>query len=268
MSVYYEVREHVILKNDAAEEIKDSVVEAIAQIGYRMLLGHSAIWKLALKADEKVYLFAGRDITPDLHEIIRVIEDAQTIDLVMDYDGVNFEFPIAESVKETLENHPACEDDLFYSLYNKADCASGAGILSAYGKKNEKTYSGVVALEEATSLVEGEWISEDTVVVFDDDVTEDMDVEGIKKCVSDFADMGADIDFDEETTQLFLNYITLKSVSDIERFVEIYQTLDRATCSKCGYLAEFSDRSTDDARVMVIDFAETEVYTVRVASVD
>ena len=43
MSVYYEVREHVILKNDAAEEIKDSVVEAIAQIGYRMLLGHAAI---------------------------------------------------------------------------------------------------------------------------------------------------------------------------------------------------------------------------------
>lgn len=45
MSVYYEVKEHIVLRNQAAEEIKDSIIEQIAQIGYRMLKDRAEICK-------------------------------------------------------------------------------------------------------------------------------------------------------------------------------------------------------------------------------
>ena len=113
MSVYYDVREHVVLKNKAAENLCFDVAENIAQIGYRMLLDRAAIWKLELTADGKEYSFKGREVTPELHEITRVIANASEIDMVIDYDGVNFDFTLMEAIEETLNEMPELASDIF-----------------------------------------------------------------------------------------------------------------------------------------------------------
>jgi hypothetical protein len=202
--------------------------------------------------------FNGKEITPELHEITRAIANASEIDMVIDYDGYNFDFTFMESIRKTLEEMPELTNDVIYSNYNKADCNPGAGCLSAFGAKDVVVYSGSIDSDSIVGHMDGEWVSEDTAVVFNDDVTEDMDIEGIKKCARDFADMGADIDFDDETLELYVNYITLRSADDIKQFIDIYNALDRATCGKCGYIAEFADKTQADARVLVIEFEDNK----------
>lgn len=268
MSVYYDVREHVVLKNKAAENLCFDVAENIAQIGYRMLLDRAAIWKLELTADGKEYSFKGREVTRELHEIARSIAGASEIDMVIDYDGVNFDFTLMEAIEETLNDMPELASDIIYSVYNKADCSPGAGCLSAFGANDVVVYSGSIDSESIAAHLDGEWVSEDTAVVFDADVTEDMDVEAIKSCAKDYADMGADVDFDEDALVLFVNYISLRSADDIKRFVDIYNALDRATCGKCGHMAEFVDKTESDARVMIIDFDELKNSVFEIVAVD
>lgn len=268
MSVYYDVREHVVLKNKAAENLCFDVAENIVQICYRMLWDRAAIWKLELTADGKEYSFKGREITPDLHEIIRAIANASEIDMVIDYDGFNFDFELMESVEKTLKDIPELASDIIYSVYNKADCELGAGYLSAFGSKDVVVYSGSIDSESVVAHLDGEWVSEDTSVVFDADVTEDMDVEAIKTCAHDFADLGVDVDFDEEKLILYVNYIVLRSVDDIKRFIDIYNALDKATCSKCGYMAEFADKTQAEVRVMKIDFDEQGNSVFEIIAVD
>ena len=268
MSVHYDVKEHVVLRNEACEKIKYDVVETIAKIGYKMLCDCAAIWKLSLKADGAEYSFNGSEVTPELHRIIRAIDDANNLELVIDYDGYNIDFTLAECIEKELKEAPELSDHLFYSLYNKADCESGTGALVAFGKKNNTVYSGVVSPALVKAPVAGEWVSEDTSVVFDDDITDGMDADAIKKCVSEYIAMGADVDFDEENMSFYLNYITLKSAKDVEKFVEIYNELNRATCGKCSYIAEFADKSADDVRVMIIDFKENEEYSIEITEIN
>ena len=267
MSVYYDVREHVVLKNKAVEELGFAVAENVAQIGYRMLLDRAAISKLELTVDGKEYTFEGREVTQDLHEMTRAIADASEIDMVIDYDGVNFDFTFMNAVEEILEEMPELASDIIYSVYNKADCSSGAGCLSAFGATDVVVCSGSIDSESIVGHLDGEWISEDTAVVFDDDVTEDMDVEAIKKCAHDFADIGADVDFDEKKLILFVNCITLRSADDIKRFIDIYNALDRATCGKCSYILEFVDKTQADARILELDFDVQGKSIIKVTSV-
>ena len=254
MSVYYEVKEHVVLKNEATEALSFDVAESLAQIAYKMLLDRAAIWELKLTADGKKYSFKGKEVTHELHEIIRAITNAAEIDMVIEYDAYNFDFPLMEAISETLENNPELAKDISYTIYNKADYNSGAGCLSAFGAKDVVVYSGSLDSETVIAHLDGEWISADTSVVFDDDITEDMDVEMIKKCAQDFADMDADIQFREDKLELFVNSITLKSLPGVKRFIDIYNALNRATCGKCGYIADFVDKTQADTRVMIIDF--------------
>lgn len=272
MSVYYEVKEHIILKNVennrcVGYNLKYDIIEAIAQIGYSMIWENCMVWNLTLKADGKEYFFKGKEVTPELHTIVNAISESKDIDLLLEYDGVNVEFPILEGVEDMLNLCPEVAENLFYSLYNKADCENGAGILAAYGKKDGVLYSGVIKPTEVAVAEDGEWISEDTVVIFDNDVTEDMDVEKIKKCVADFVEMGADVDYNESEISLYVNYIKLASAKDVEKFIAIYNELSSATCGRCGYIAEFSDRSADEVRIMKIDFNADDTTTIRIAKI-
>ena len=272
MSVYYEVKEHIILKNVDSEKcdcnnVKYDIIETIAQIGYSMLWNHGVVWNLALNADGTNYSFKGREITPELHGILRAIGDAKDIELVLEYDGYNVDFPMLEGVEDMLNEYPEAAENLFYSMYNKADCSNGAGVLVAYGKKDGVLYSGIVEPKEVSAAEDGEWVSEDTVVVFDDEITEEMDVEKIKKCAAAFADMGADVDYEKDEISFYVNYIKLSSVAEVEKFIKIYNELSDATCGRCGYIAEFADKSADEVRIMTIDFNADSTVTIKIAKI-
>lgn len=268
MGVYYDVKEHIILKNDAARELADNVSEWLAFLGFKMLMGTAGVWELSLMVDGNRFSFSGNEVTPAYQQMLRAIEESSELELAVSFHDLNTEFFLSETVQATLEEFPEFAKDLFYSLYNNADCESGAGILSAYGTKGGTLYSGIINPRKVDLAPAGEWVSADTAVVFNDDVDENTDVAAVKACVEAWRAMGADVDFNEETTELYLNYIILRSAADVEKFMEIFNELSRATGNRCGLLGEFEDTSGDDARILILDLDKDGNTTYHVASVN
>ena len=268
MSVYYNVKEHISTNNLQDETITSAIIDTLVSIGREMLYDRATIRELSLHANGNEYFFKGSEITSKLHEIIRVINSATTMDLVMSYDSVNCEFPIAEVVSETFKEGPRYANDLFYSLYNKADCNAGAGLLFAYGEKNGNFYHGPIILKPS-SFADGEWYNEDTLVTFEADIDDALNLENLKNCVDGLSAIGADVDFrvGEKDVSLFVNTITIKTTEEFERFVKLCIELDRATDGKCGFMLEFVDTSNTDARVLQIELDYNGTYSVYLATV-
>ena len=254
MSVYYYVKEHISTNNFQDEALTSAIIETITSITQMMLYDRAKIGSLSLRANEKNYFFEGLEITPKLHEIIRAIKSATAMDLVMSYDSVNCEFPIAKIVSEMFREGPRYANNLFYSLYNKADCNSGVGLLSAYGEKNGKFYFGTVESQNS-SFVEGEWYNEDTLIAFESSANDILNLVELKKCVEELAKLGADVDFrtDSEEISLFVNNMTIKTMDTFDCFVKLCLELDRITDGTCDFMLEFVDTSDAEARIMQIN---------------
>ena len=267
MSVYYNVKEHISTNNFQDETITSAIIDTLVSIGREMLYDRAIIRELSLQANGNEYFFKGSEITPKLHEIIRVITSATTMDLVMSYDSVNSEFPIAKNVSEIFKKGPCYANNLFYSLYNKADCNSGVGLLSAYGEKNGKFYCGTVEPKNS-SFVEGEWYNEDTLIAFESSVKDILNLVELKKCVEELDKLGADIDFrtDSEEISLFVNNMTIKNTDTFDCFVRLCLELDRVTDGKCEFMLEFIDTNDVDARIMQIELGDRGAYSVWMAN--
>ena len=267
MSVYYNVKEHISTNNFQDETITSAIIDTLVSIGREMLYDRAMIGELSLYANGNKYFFKGREITPKLHEIIRVINSATTMDLVMSYDSINCEFSIAKNVSAMFSKGPCYANNLFYSLYNKADCNAGAGLLSAYGEKNGKFYCGSIDLCPA-SFVEGEWYNEDTLATFEADLDDALNLENLKNCVDGLSAVGAGVDFrvGEKDVSLFVNNITIKTTEEFERFVKLCIELDQVTDGKCGFMLEFVDTSDTDARVLQIELGDNGTYSVWMAN--
>lgn len=270
MSVNYIVKEHISIKEYQDDCIVSSIVDTLVDIGREMLYDRAVIDKLSLTVNGKSYLYNGREITHEFHEIIRVINGVADLELTLAYDGGCYDFPIYESVKEAIEFDPNSADHIFYSLYNKADCEPGGGIISALGKKNGVLYNGVVEPKRYEELQNGEWESADTVIAFEEEISDSFDLETIKLCASELSDMQADIQFNitDTTVLLYVNSIVLNSVEKVKQFIEICNKLNRATDGSCGFIAEFADISGDDARTMIIDINDNGEFFAKVAQTE
>jgi hypothetical protein len=268
MSVYYNVKEHISTNNFQDETITSAIIDTLVSIGREMLYDRAIIRELSLQANGNEYFFKGSEITPKLHEIIRVINSATTMDLVMSYDSVNSEFPIAKKVSEIFKKGPCYANNLFYSLYNKADCNSGVGLLSAYGEKNGKFYCGPVELQNSL-WVEGEWYNEDSLVAFEGSVADVLNLEDLKKCVAELSALGADVDFrvDKEEISLFVNNMTIKTSDTFACFMDLCMDIDRLTNGNSSFMLEFADTSDADARVMMIELDNSGEYVVSIVAV-
>ena len=268
MSVYYNVKEHISTNNFQNETITSAIIDTLVSIGREMLYDRAIIRELSLQANGNEYFFKGSEITPKLHEIIRVINSATTMNLVMSYDSVNCEFPISKVISEKFRTGSECVGKLFYSLYNKADCNAGVGLLFAYGEKNGRFYHGLIE-PKISSFVEGEWYNEDTLVTFEADLDGTFDIESLKKCVDGFAVIGADVDFrvGEKDVSLFINNMTIKTTEKFEHFAELCIDLNRITEGKCGFMLEFVDTSGADARITQIDLDDNDGYSVWMATI-
>lgn len=266
MSVYYNVKEHISTNNFQDETITSAIIDTLVSIGREMLYDRAIIRDLSLHVDGRNYFFEGKEITPEFHKIIRAIESATTMDLVMSYDSVNCEFSIAEIVSETFKEGPRYANNLFYSQYNKADCNSGVGLLSAYGEKNGKFYCGPVELQNSL-FVEGEWYNEDNLITFEGEIKDVLNLEDLKKCVAELSALGADVDFrvDKEEISLFVNNMTIKTSDTFNCFIKFCLELKRVTAGTCGFMLEFVDTSDAEARIMQIDLNDNGGYSVWMA---
>lgn len=268
MSVYYNVKEHIFTSNFQDEAITSAIIDTLVAVGKEMLYGRATIGELSLHVNGNEYFFEGEEITPKFHEIVRAIESATTMDLVMSYDSVNCEFPIAEIVSETFKKGPQYANNLFYSLYNNADCNSGAGLLSAYGEKDGKFYCGPVEPKKS-SFVEGAWYNEDSLVAFEGSVADVLNFEDLKKCVEELSALGADVDFrvNKEEISLFVNSMTIKTADTFACFMDLCKDIDRLTNGNSSFMLEFVDTTDADARVMMIELANSGEYVVSLAAV-
>lgn len=273
MSVSYDVKEHISAKNLPDCCVETAVVDMLAQIGNIMFYDRACFNQLTLTADGKQYTFVGDTITPAYQEIIQAVRNATEFDLVMQYSAntSEFEFYIDNAVTEVLHEKPELADQLFYSLYNTADCAceSNIGILAAFGQKKGILYEGILKPEVHSIPETGRWRNmNNTPVIFDDDTIEGIDFEEIEKCFQDFELIGAEIQVNKKDFWHSVDWMTFESSEQIQQFIAICSRLQRATKGNCYFCTEFVNLEPDDAQIMVFEFDQDGTPTVKIASVD
>ena len=267
MSIYYTVKEHFSIKNTAGfSDIIDLIADHFSQIGERLPSKNSFVIEFKLIADNKAYSFNDK-------ELLNTLKKAKSIDYTMHYEYRNDDcdnvgpFEICDFIESKLENDETATENVFFSMYNSADCEPGAGVLCAFGIKNGVLYNGVLQPAPSELPENGAWITPDTCVVFDDALTESMNPEQIKECAEAFSEMGdhTDVDFRNNPNgiSLFVNYLELQSKKDFESFIEISKKLLSATDGKAGVSGEFVDLDSEDAKILVIDFEESGSYSVK-----
>lgn len=279
MSIFYHVNEHLSVKNSAEYlNVLRAAAVHFSSLGACLLRGDANIYNLSLTADDKTFLFSGKKVTADLQDLLDALQEASAVDLVADYGYVWTDgcpdiglFEFSGFIEEEMNIDDAFADNIFYSMYNAADCADGTGILCAYGKKDGAAYCGVIEPKPADLPAEGTWSTEDTCVVFDDNLTETMNAEQIKRCADVYASLGenADVQFcaDDDGISLFVNYLCLNTKADFEKFIETSQQLLAATDGKAGFMAQFVCSDKPDTQVLLIDIADDGSATVTKAAI-
>lgn len=283
MSMYYTIKEHIVVNNISREFYTelggaiDNMRFQFAKLGALMLLDLACIDSMKLNADGKDYSFSGKSVTADFQKILEAIDTATNFDLEIEYgfwwyggyDSWDVgPFNTAACFEAVVTEAPDDAKNFYYSMYNQCDgSGSGAGVLCAYGTLNGKHLNGVIDPVITKSLKDGMWVAADTSVVFDDDLTEKMDVNSIAKCVEEFRQLGADVDYTPDTSAFYVNSITLSSQQDIAKFIEICLELIKATNGRCSFIADFVDFSSKDARILSIDFYSESDPIIKVAEI-
>lgn len=146
MSVYYTVKENLtVRKAETCEEMIFVMKHQLSLLGFLMLQDDASIEKLTLKADGAEYTFSGREITPELHTLLRAMDNAETLELEAVYDynwRLGYEdmnigpFAVCETAETLLKNDPSAANDFYYYMYNNADCnPDDEGKTVEYGTK-------------------------------------------------------------------------------------------------------------------------------------
>lgn len=172
MSIYYDIKEHFIMKENDYETSYEALCvmqDELLKLGEAMLCDCVPFCQLRLTADGSNYFFEGNVPNAKLKELVCAFADAESADLVADYtyrfsDDWNIPFRMWDHmeklVKEMGESTP---DGLFYSVYNMADCASGGlGGLVAYGRRGGRLYNGELPRRSCALPEDGKWRHPDT----------------------------------------------------------------------------------------------------------
>lgn len=284
MSVYYIVKEHLSIKHVNREyryEPIDAVTEQVASLAEMMMLDQATIHSAKLLADGKEYTFSGKEVTPELHALVRALSHAEEVDFVATFSfyewgrtlsGADIGDVVREAVEKQLKENPAEAENIFYSVYNGLEWGvEGVGNLLAYGNKGGKHYNGLV--EDIAELpTSGDWNQEDCTVAYGATSEElvGKDVEAIERACLAFSELeNADVDFDrdEKGVDFSLSGVFLKTKEDFEKYIALCAELFRVTDGECSTIAKFVDFSQDDARTIDLDFDAEGNCTVKMLSV-
>lgn len=280
MSVSYSIMEHLKVKRNAEDKYSVPVnimVGQLAALASLMLIEDAQINKMRLVADGREYTFSGGELTPAFRQILKAMENAEELDFSIDYyfiwrAGWQMYELVGPLAMMDFFDEPGEEDlsNVFYCAWNNADCENGPGKLVAYGEHNGKTYSGLVELEQASSIPEGIWDEQNTPVIIDTD--EDFDEKAypelIKTC-QDLADMASSYVLDcGPGLSFYLNNITIKTAEQRERYVELVKHLAEVAPDEIDVIINgaFLDCSKEDARLMTIEHDGHDVV-IKVAEI-
>lgn len=265
MSVYYDIKEHIIIKNTAEhEETRDIFSYRLVCLAKSLLLNSGKIHNLTVIADGKKRELSGTTVTAKFHNIIRAIDKANSLEIVADYGYYHYTSDvkgpdvcdIADHLDERIKEEGSdCLNGLFYSIYNNADCSDDAGIVLAYGEKNGTLYTGKVEGKTVDALPDGVWHSPQTAVICDpmeDGLTNVEEIEPICREMTKFSSYD-ELEVDEGGISFYLNNLELHNNDELNKFVGLCKKLLEATNGEaCASELGLTDLYSNDARIITV----------------
>ena len=192
MSVYYEIKEHLILLPGIESSVPYLVGKRLAMLGADMLMnGETYVETLRVIKGMRGSEFTGSEITPALKEAIALISEAaqeentEQVELYLSYefrwssgDETFSEERSPFVLCSLLDTFKDCElEKLSYTMWNKADSGAGMGSVLCYGvnsagriSRGEAPYQRV----HRQLIPDSEWYCEESPFCYDGPFTPEL----------------------------------------------------------------------------------------------
>ena len=277
MSVYYDIREHIIINSTAEQEESLAVYShRLARIGALMLEDCAKFRKLVVITDGEKSEFSGDTLNEKFHSIIRAMRSAESLEIIADYGYYHYTtdiqgpdvFDIADFLDERIaEDGEDYLDGMFYSMYNNADCSSDAGAVVAYGKKNGAVYKGTIEKKTVNSLPDGVWYSPQTAVVYEEESENAEEIEAICREMTKFSSYDV-LEVDGNAVEFFLNNLELHNNDELVEFIGLCNKLIKATDGEATADINLADLKSDDGRIAEVAYNDDGTYEIALYSAE
>lgn len=277
MSVYYDIREHIIIKDTNEHmELADMFIYRIACLGRSLLLDGGKIIQLTVVTDGEKSEFSGDTLNEKFHSIIRAMSSAGSLEVIADYGYYHYTtdvqgpdvFDIADFLDERIaEDGEDYLDGMFYSMYNNADCSSDAGAVVAYGKKNGAVYKGTIEKKTIDTLPDGVWYSPQTAVVYEEESENAEEIEAICREMTKFSSYDV-LEAENNEVMFYLNNLELHNNDELVEFIGLCNKLLKATSGKATADINLADLKGDDGRIAEVAYNDDGTYEIALYSAE
>ena len=277
MSVYYDIREHIIIKDTNEHmELADMFIYRIACLGRSLLLDNGKIIQLTVVTDGEKSEFSGDTLNEKFHNIIRAMRGAESLEVIADYGYYHYTtdiqgpdvFDIADFLDERIaEDGEDYLDGMFYSMYNNADCSSDAGAVVAYGKKNGAVYKGTIEKKTVDALPDGVWYSPQTAVVYEEESENAEEIEAICREMTKFSSYDV-LEAENNEVMFYLNNLELHNNDELVEFIGLCNKLLKATDGEAIADINLADLKGDDGRIAEVAYKDDGTYEIALYSAE
>lgn len=280
MSVYYDVREHMVISDpDEGYDYAGILRGHLALAGALMLCGEVKYCDIKLVADQKTYLFNETKVTQALHDIMDALDGAQKIDLRIcwkyRWTGWNSIADLASANTMCSQLHTIDEEDeipesVFYCCYVEADCDDSIGGAEAYGVWNGKRYHGALECCSIEQLPEeGTWRTPQTAVIWDVAWPEGVNRKRITEIAQELSTLSEmdNISIDENSISLYINNVMLHGKKDLQKYIELCTELNELTDGDCCFVEEFEDFDSLNPRILRMETGKDGEWKFQIAEV-
>lgn len=284
MSIRYHIKEHMIIRDtEHAYEPAATLREELSQLGFLMLYNNVDIFSLELTADGTRYSFSGNRVTAAFHELLFAIDNASGLEIFFEYTQwfssgwslKKYPFALCDCIAQYFDESPEGKENVFYTMFNNADCNETAGSIAAYGMKNGRFYChGLPAQNITVDEATGIWTSVSAPVVCEMDIDDD-DAARQMEAVARELESRFDIDFLEtkvsaapfyspetHSFNFTLSQAEVRSPADLADFLALCQQLMQLSGGEACYITEFEDLTGEEPRVLTLDF-DNSSYTLQ-----
>lgn len=265
MSIYYQVKEHLVITKKAdgavAEEMNRTIRQRLSELAAVVLVGNADFYKLELNADGFAFAFSGKENMRELHVLLEAMRQAQQLELSAEYwyrtDAADDPGPfwLIDVLEELVGDEPERMDGAFYSVYAESDDSNEPRGLYAFGMKNGQRYAGKVS-ERKVNLSEvpddAEWHSVGTATMLTCEAEEsDFDRAAAEDICRQLSRMSEhdQLTNTEEEFSFFLNNYCAKNSQDLLDFLRLSRELSMLT-GGVGTEEWLVDWSGADARLL------------------
>ena len=299
MSVYYEIKEHLVIEDTEKHSME------LGNIHYRLSL--MAAWtlqrrgcfgNLTIIADGEKFSFTKDILNTRYQDALNALYKAKSAEIICDYgcsvramESDPTPFELMSYLDEEIKEDPDYLDGLFYCVHNSADCGNGAGIVCAYGKKNGVLYTGTIPFVEVDKIPDGDWYAPQTAIVCEVEAEEGRDLAAIAdvcrqlcrfsqetftkvdedaqgRLAENYGITSRQLDISEDSVAFYTNYLRISNDDELKEVMRLFAKLIDLTDGECGLIGELVDISSPDAKILHFDVEANGEYTIQIAAVE